>query len=278
MDRRRRDARRRRRLSEHDLAALSGGGNYRSPDALSGRHGSGDPVSDVSPADTPSLIYARGREAVSDVVRSLDSAALAAPVAACPGWTVHDVVAHLTGVATDAVNGVGPGHPIAPTMVEWTSRHVDDRRAQATTVVLREWERSASQLEVMLAKDDSPMPAVVMDLLCHEQDLRAATGRPGRRDTPGITIGSDLMAQRWASMIRSSRGASISLIDDDADVWAGDAESSVTFRADRFEFFRTTFGRRSRAQAERRLSGTDEPDAYLQHLFVFGPAEHDLAE
>ncbi|MEM8745191.1 MAG: maleylpyruvate isomerase family mycothiol-dependent enzyme [Actinomycetota bacterium] len=142
------------------------------------------PADSSTPVDTPSRIYARTRETVSDLVRSLDSSALAAPVAACPGWTVHDVVAHLTGVATDAVNGVGPGSPTAPTLEEWTARHVDERRGTATNVVLREWERSASQLEVILAKDDGPMPAVVMDLLCHEQDLRAAVGRPGRRAAP----------------------------------------------------------------------------------------------
>ncbi|MEL6892973.1 MAG: hypothetical protein AAFP84_15380, partial [Actinomycetota bacterium] len=64
----------------------------------------------------------------------------------------------------------------------------------------------------------------------------------------------------------------------DGEVWSGDPAAAVTFRADRFEFFRAMFGRRSRRQLGRRLEGADEPDRYLDVLPIFAPPTTDIVE
>lgn len=81
-------------------------------------------------------LYGVARESISDLVRSLSQGRLAAPVPSSPGWTVHDVISHLAGVATDAVNN-GDAVPSD----EAGARHVADRSDTQTSVVLREWER-----------------------------------------------------------------------------------------------------------------------------------------
>src|SRR4051812_45409238 len=81
--------------------------------------------------------YVASADRVADLVRDLDASALAAPVPACPGWSVHDVVAHLAGVAADVnadrLEGAGGD--------EWSAAHVDARRGVAIGDVLAEWSR-----------------------------------------------------------------------------------------------------------------------------------------
>ena len=57
-----------------------------------------------------------------------------------------------------------------------------------------------------------------------------------------------------------------------------DEGAPVTYRTPRFEAFRAIFGRRSHAQIVRRFEGSDEPEAYVPLLCVFGPAENDIIE
>jgi hypothetical protein len=66
------------------------------------------------------------REHVADVsalAGDLSDEQLAMLVPATPTWTVHEVLAHLAGGASDAVTGRMDGAP-SP---EWTSRHVSER-------------------------------------------------------------------------------------------------------------------------------------------------------
>ena len=58
-------------------------------------------------------------------------------------------------------------------------------------------------------------------------------------------------------------------------VLAGDATSTVRWRASLYEVFRTAFGRRSAAQFARSFEGAD-PEPYLAELLVFGITPVDL--
>jgi hypothetical protein len=66
------------------------------------------------PAADPRLIarlYQETRERIATLVTALDEQALSTAVAACPGWSVRDVVAHVTAVAEDGVSGRLAGPP-----------------------------------------------------------------------------------------------------------------------------------------------------------------------
>lgn len=137
-------------------------------------------------------LYGVARESISDLVRSLSQGRLAAPVPSSPGWTVHDVISHLAGVATDAVNN-GDAVPSD----EAGARHVADRSDTQTSVVLREWERSSSQFEVLLTKGGQRLPAEVLDVITREHDIRAAVGMPGSRDDEPLRAATSL-ARRFS--------------------------------------------------------------------------------
>lgn len=217
--------------------------------------------------------YRQARESVADLIRSLGPDQLARPVPACPGWTVHDVVAHLTGVASDVITGRLTGIPDE----SQTAAQVADRSATPTAVVLREWERSASQLEAVLSKGGRSNLPPVADVVVHEQDIRGALGLPGNRDTSLIDLVTAPVAGLWESKIDSAGLAPVVVKDGDR-VMYGSPEAPVEMATSRFEFFRAAYGRRSRSQIERRFHGTDDPGAYVDLLCVFGPAGSDLVE
>lgn len=72
-----------------------------------------------------------------------------------------------------------------------------DRSDTQTSVVLREWERSSSQFEVLLTKGGQRLPAEVLDVITCEHDIRAAVGMPGSRDDEPLRAATSL-ARRFS--------------------------------------------------------------------------------
>lgn len=219
-------------------------------------------------------LYRQAREQVATLVRSLSPEELEAAVPATPGWTVHGVVSHLAGVATDAVNGRLRGIP-SP---EQTAAQVEERATTPTSIVLREWERTGSQLEALLTKSGGRNVFPVIDVAVHEQDIRGAVGIPGNREGSLVDLAVSGSARLWMSKVESTGLPAVAVRDESGTLLAGSDEATVTFRASRFELLRAIYGRRSRGQIERRFQGVDDPTPYLELLCVFGPAERDLIE
>jgi hypothetical protein len=191
------------------------------------------------------------------------------PVPATPGWTVHDVIAHLAGVAQDLASGRQPtGGPTD----EWTAGHVERGRGIPTADLLVDWQRSAAAVEELLAK--AAIWPVVLDAAAHEQDIRGAVGDTGARDCPVVHIGAAVMLKGLQvphPLVIETEQREVRVGPDGADV-----EPDRLVTSD-FEAFRWRLGRRSRQQlAAMRWSGDPEP--YLDHLCVFGPAQRDVVE
>src|SRR5262245_14869579 len=87
--------------------------------------------------------YRAVRLRVTELVRSLDDEDLSRPVPACPGWTVHDVVAHVTGVTDDALNGRLDGVATPP----WTAAQVERGHGVPTLDLLDRWAEQAATFE-----------------------------------------------------------------------------------------------------------------------------------
>ena len=215
--------------------------------------------------------YAGIRDSLSVLIRSLGPHELAAPVPSCPGWSVHDVIAHLAGVAADAVNGVHPGESLD----DWTAHHVAERVGTATNLVLREWERSSSQFEVLLNRDTSTLPASVIDLATHDDDIRGAIGRPSA-SSPVHDALPLLLSQRWLQGIERSGLTPVRVVMSNGDPWAGDSDAPLTVRATPSFLYRAAMGRRSRAQIEQCFSEGPPSAAHVDLLCVFGPSNDDL--
>ena len=71
-------------------------------------------------------IYRSTRERFIAFVLGLDPADVDTTAPATPLWTIHDLIAHTTGVASDVVNGRMDG----AVSEEWTQRQVDEPGAQ----------------------------------------------------------------------------------------------------------------------------------------------------
>jgi uncharacterized protein (TIGR03083 family) len=114
---------------------------------------------------------------VDALVRGRDSITeLAVP--ACPGWTIRQVVAHLTGIAQDIVSlnleekGTGP----------WADAQVDRLGQHSIDDLLELWRQSLDTVAANLAlASDSGVCQLVFDTLTHEHDIRGALGEPGSR-------------------------------------------------------------------------------------------------
>ncbi|MGH3467675.1 MAG: maleylpyruvate isomerase N-terminal domain-containing protein [Thermocrispum sp.] len=93
-------------------------------------------------------------------------------VPATPEWTARQVLAHLAGVATDAVHGRTEGRP-GPT---WTAPQVTQREGRALDDITAEWAQTAPAVLDAIATRRIH-PAIVHDVLTHE----AAAATPNQR-------------------------------------------------------------------------------------------------
>src|SRR5690242_12321252 len=119
-------------------------------------------------------LYEQERRKFIALQRSLDDAGRATPVPATPGWTVHDVLAHVVGITAD-LNAAefGSGDPDA-----WTAAQVDTRRDRTVDELAAEWDREADRFETGLRLFGYEIGSHYLgDLLQHVADVRHALGR-----------------------------------------------------------------------------------------------------
>ena len=213
-------------------------------------------------------IYESARGRVADLVRSGDPAT---PVPTCPGWTVKDVVAHLTGSLSAYITGALEGAS-SPT---WGDKQVEERRDASLEDCLAEWESSAQGAGELF---ESQLGLVaVADVLSHEQDIRTALDRTGHRDGEGVPASIQLALSFVDQKMRASQVPALRIETDDVDRQIGDGEPAGTLRTSTYELWRSLHGRRSRAQV-RALDWSVDPEPWLEVMFLFGPAETDIHE
>lgn len=217
-----------------------------------------------------STLYRAARERVTALVA--DPSVADRPVPATPGWTVHDVVAHLAGVAQDAATGRVPDGYATP---EWTAGHVARGHGVPTSEVVARWAEHGPAVEALL--DARPVWPVVIDVGSHEHDIRAALRDGGGRDTDLVVIAAKVMLRGL------DVPAPLRVTTEHHDVRVGpgaadpDGAEPVTLRTTTFEAFRWRLGRRSAAQLAA-MDWSGDPAPFLPHLCVFGPAEQDVVE
>jgi uncharacterized protein (TIGR03083 family) len=136
----------------------------------------------------------------------------------CPGWSVRDVVSHVIGLDCEMLGDPRPIHTLPRDLFHVTNDHqrytemqVDVRRHHTAPEMTSELEyviirrnrqlRNESRdpgtkvrgpLGTELTLADS-MRQHAFDVWVHEQDLRAALGRPGNLDSPGAHIARDVL-------------------------------------------------------------------------------------
>ena len=168
--------------------------------------GQGGPVSEHVGTGSPrwSEVYSRGTAGFVEVVRGLSPAQVRAGVPACPGWTVHDLLAHQAGSSTDVVRGNLDGVTTAP----WTARQVEDRRDRTVAALVAEWEANVPTVAAWCDAASGPNPA--WDVAVHLSDLREAVGLPPAPVESGwgavLEAAVDLLREQGATVSVAQRG------------------------------------------------------------------------
>ena len=227
-------------------------------------------------------LYAETRERLSELVGDLDDDQAAIPVPATPGWSIHDVVAHLSGLVVDWLEGRVSNYG----SVEWTAAQVETRRDLSLSEIVDEWTIASPKLEPLM--DQTPehglpdfMPYLaISDLTTHEHDIRGALGRPGATDSGGVRLGM----RTYVSGLRQRHAETdlppMVIRETDGREWpiGTDGPPAASMAAPRFEIFRALTGRRSRAQVGAfEWSGDAEPylEIFLAHGFSWAGADLD---
>jgi len=211
----------------------------------------------VASATSPDLgaLYRSARERITALaVGPLIDPTLVVP--ATPEWSVHDVIAHLSGIAVDGTSGNMEGAPGDAWTAAQVARNVDRSIAE----MLAEWTLVGPLMEGFLSSPAGQnASSAVIDIHTHEADLRHALGLP-------VAVPSDFLA--WAGpRLRDGFNAAVEK--------AGLAP--VTVVVSDLELFRGRLGRRTDGEVLA-LEWSTPAAEYLDLFFIFGRAEQSLGE
>lgn len=213
-------------------------------------------------------LYRDTRERLSGLVLGLDGSELSAPVPACPGWSVYDVMYHLLAVVEDVMAGRLTKPPTDAETAGQVARH----RGMPVSGVVETWAELAPPFEELIG--GAVVWPAVLDVATHEQDIRGALGRPGARQTEVVRVG----AERLVALMQPSVPVRVVCEDFEARVGPEDARHpELLLQTTRFETFRWRLGRRSRSQVQG-LDWSGDPAPVIDQLFIFGPSPTDIVE
>ncbi len=190
----------------------------------------------------------------------------AAPVPACPGWSVHDLLAHVSGVADDIVHGRVEGAATDP----WTDAQVVRGRPVAPEALLARWAEQAAVVAERVEAVDARR--AVIDCATHVCDLVPALGGRVERADPLVR---ELVA--WVFMGDSAESSVRVHTEVGTFAFGPPGGPALSVQVAAFEAFRSRLGRRSRRQVEA-YEWSSAPGSLLDEWFVFGPADQDVVE
>jgi uncharacterized protein (TIGR03083 family) len=201
-------------------------------------------------------IYERMARLVTD-----DSCYVAVP--ACPGWCVHDVVAHLCDLCEDWVDHRLDGYASD----SWTAVQVERNVGLTCTQIFVSW---ADSLVLFALLDEEffglpPARWAFGDAVVHEADVRGALGN-GRVPDDAVVLALEATMARWHREVLSRAGVpALQVRCESRDWWLGEPEDpdAVVVEAPLYEVFRSLAGRRTEDQV-RTWDWSSDPDPYIR--------------
>ncbi|MGW4206702.1 maleylpyruvate isomerase N-terminal domain-containing protein [Lentzea sp. NPDC004789] len=174
-------------------------------------------------------IYRESRQRTVGLAMGLSPQDLARTVPACPEWTVHQLIAHLAGGASDFTTGRMEGAPSQ----EWTARHVAEREHLSVVELLEQWNADGDRIDAL---EQIPFQLAV-DAITHEADLRGALGRERLPDAVWQPTLTWMFVRRLPEVTAKTDFGEF-------------GDGPVTLEVEGYELWRAFFGRRSRRQME----------------------------
>lgn len=191
------------------------------------------------------LHYQGIRRRIDELTRGTEGST---PVPMCPRWTVRDVVAHLTGLCEDWVDGNLLGYATD----EWTAAQVVRFADRPLDDILDRW-REVGPLFDTLPDDElmgPPARWAFGDAVSHEADVRGAL-HAGRVPDEVVAVAMKIAIGRWRSALAEATTPTLHLTCPGLrDWWLGtpDDPDAVELTAPAYEVFRALAGRRSADQ------------------------------
>jgi uncharacterized protein (TIGR03083 family) len=203
--------------------------------------------------------YQALRERLANLARGADTGSW---VPSCPGWRVHDVLAHLTGLCDDWVNHRIDGYATP----QWTASQVQRYSSSTVDAVLDRWAELADAFALL--DDDLVMgpPArwAFGDAVTHEADIRGALSA-GRVPGDAVRLGLAGTMQRWQLVLRDAHTPPLIVRPPEGDEWnlgKPDDPAAVIVQPPIYELFRALAGRRSSKQV-REWSWSADPEPFI---------------
>src|SRR3954453_1436381 len=183
-------------------------------------------MSQFAPQDT-ARHYENAHKRIVELVRSLSDEQLATPVPAAPGWDVHDVLAQLAAIPTDALAGRLTGIPTD----EFTREQVGARKSSTVDELVEEWRSNIGQMLELTHAGLVP-PNLAVDAVSHEQDIRGAVKTSCVPDAEAIRFCPELYAGLVCHRVRKAPAPPLRIEATDSDlvIESGDARPVVTLR------------------------------------------------
>jgi uncharacterized protein (TIGR03083 family) len=217
--------------------------------------------------------YQATRGRICDLVADLHETEARAPVPPCPAWTVHDVLAHVTGLASALGNRQLPSGD----QQTWLDGLVEQRRGRSVGELVDEWQAAGAAIDAFLAGMGAGGSQLVYDAVSHEHDIRLALGRPGARDSSGVHACAEAMSRLLAADLAKA-GLPAVRVTSDGRTWdVGDGEPELAIELEPFELIRVFGSRRSEAQL-RALPWRGDLDRYLPGLAHHPLPTKDIVE
>ncbi len=219
--------------------------------------------------------YDRSRRRVDALVRDLGADALATPVRACPGWSVADLVAHLSAITVDVANGNIDGVGTDA----YTARQVAERADQPIALTLDQWAEHAPALTGAFEGFPFEMAAgpAVGDLYTHELDLRFALGEEVVVDDDAVATTLRYYADALGKRLTGANKPALRIRAGGDEYLVGEGEPAATVSADPIPAIRALTGRRTLDQI-RELDWDGDAEVYLEVFSDYGYAAEQIED
>ncbi|MEU5309214.1 maleylpyruvate isomerase family mycothiol-dependent enzyme [Streptomyces sp. NPDC021562] len=150
-------------------------------------------VADVRDPQLPGRLLTVERDTLIPLLRARPDADFALPTAACPGWTVRDVLAHCSSALMRVVDGRFEEGVFSPAS---NDRDIAERADWSHARVLDELERGMTEAgEVIAGRADGVLDRVALGEWVHAGDVRDTLGEPGAYAGAGLPDALALLAQ-----------------------------------------------------------------------------------
>ncbi|MFE6172937.1 maleylpyruvate isomerase family mycothiol-dependent enzyme [Streptomyces sp. NPDC056464] len=140
-------------------------------------------VHDVRDPELPGRLLVVERDALVPLLRDRPDVDFALPTAACPGWSVRDVLAHCSAALARVVEGRFEEGVFSPAS---NDRDIVERADWTNAQVVDELERGLTEAGPVIAKAGGALDGIALGEWVHAGDVREALGEPGAYAGAGL--------------------------------------------------------------------------------------------